>query len=42
MLVGGLVGYFLGVDSENKSLEEISDFTNDYINKKNKKYFSDN
>jgi len=26
MLVGGLVGYFLGVNSENKALEDISDF----------------
>lgn len=26
MLVGGLVGYFFGIDSENKSLEDISSF----------------
>lgn len=35
MLVGGLVGYFLGIDSENKSLEDISHFVTEKQDKKN-------
>ena len=30
MLIGGLVGFFLGINAENKSLEDISSFDKEY------------